>query len=71
MNGLYNLYIPVCGLFVAILNSICFFSKKRVKNKETAIFARILIYSLIDSIVMVSIFGIALKFQSFMEPGKK
>ena len=66
MNGLYNLYIPVCGLFVAILNSICFFSKKRVKNKETAIFARILIYSLIDSIVMVSIFGIALKFQSFI-----
>ncbi len=64
MNGLYNLYIPVCGLFVAILNSICFFSKKRVKNKETAIFARILIYSLIDSIVMVAIFSIALTCQN-------
>ncbi len=55
MNGIYNLYIPICGLFVAILCNIVFFSKERAKNKETAIFSRILIYSLLDSIFMVSI----------------
>ena len=60
MNGLSNLYIPVCGLLIAILCCICFFSKERVKNKETSIFARILIYSLVDSIMMVLIFLLAI-----------
>ena len=60
MNGLSNLYIPVCGLLIAILCSICFFSKERVKNKETSIFARILIYSLVDSVMMVVIFLLAI-----------
>ncbi len=60
MEGLSNLYIPVCGLLIAILCAICFFSKERVKNKETSIFARILIYSLVDSILMVSIFLLAI-----------
>ena len=60
MDGLSNLYIPVCGLFIALLSNICFFSKKRIKNKETSIFARILIYSLVDSIMMVSIFSLAI-----------
>lgn len=60
MNGVYNLYIPVCGLFVAIFCNILFFSKERVKNKETAIFSRILIYSLIDSILMVTIISLSL-----------
>ena len=60
MNGISNLYIPICGLLVAILCCVCFFSKERVKNKETSIFARILIYSLVDSIMMVVIFLIAI-----------
>ena len=60
MEGLYNLYIPVCGLFVSILCNIVFFSKERVKNKETAIFSRILIYSLVDSILMFSIICLAI-----------
>ena len=60
MDGLSNLYIPICGLLIAILCAVCFFSKERVKNKETSIFARILIYSLVDSVMMVTIFLLAI-----------
>ena len=60
MNGIYNLYIPICGLFVSILCNIVFFSKQRIKNKETAIFSRVLIYSLVDSIMMVAIILLAI-----------
>lgn len=60
MEGIYNLYIPLCGLFIAILCNIVFFSKERAKNKETAIFSRVLIYSLIDSVVMVTILCFAI-----------
>lgn len=56
---MYNLYIPVCGLFCALLLCICFFSRKRVKSKETKLFSVMLINSLIDSILMVSIILIA------------
>ena len=58
MNGLYNLYIPVCGLLLAILCNIIFFAKGRVKNKETAIFSRLIVYSLIDSILMTIIISL-------------
>ena len=60
MNGLYNLYIPVCGLLLAILCNIIFFAKGRVKNKETAIFSRLIVYSLIDSILMTIIISLAI-----------
>ena len=60
MRGIYNLYIPICGLLIAVLLFICFFSKKRVKNKETSIFSRLLIYSLIDSLIMCSIITIVI-----------
>lgn len=60
MEGIYNLYIPLCGLLIAIIWNIVFFQKERAKNKETAIFARVLIYSLVDSILMVSIICLAL-----------
>ncbi len=60
MAGLYNIYIPICGLLMSSLCNIIFFTKKRVKNKETAIFSRILIYSLIDSITMVTIIALAM-----------
>ena len=55
MNGIYNLYIPLCGFLLSIFCSIVFFSKKRVKNKETAIFSRVLVYSFVDSVLMVTI----------------
>ena len=60
MNGVYNLYIPVCGLLLAILCNIIFFAKGRVKNKETAIFSRLIVYSLIDSILMTIIISLAI-----------
>ncbi|MDD5888068.1 MAG: histidine kinase dimerization/phospho-acceptor domain-containing protein, partial [bacterium] len=60
MNGIYNLYIPICGLLIALICNFVFFSKTRAKNKETEIFSRELIYSLVDSIVMVAIILLAL-----------
>ena len=60
MEGIYNLYIPVCGLLISIICNLVFFLKERAKNKETAIFARELIYSLVDSILMVAIIYLAL-----------
>ena len=52
MQGIYNLYLPICGLIIAIICNIVFFSKERIRNKETAIFSRELIYSLIDSLLI-------------------
>ena len=60
MGGIYNLYIPVCGLLIALICNSVFFLKKRAKNKETEIFSRELIYSLIDSVVMITIIYLAL-----------
>ena len=60
MEGIYNLYIPICGLLLSVICNIVFFSKERVKNKETAIFSRVLIYSLVDSLMMVTIISLAI-----------
>ena len=60
MDGIYNLYIPVCGLLISLICNFVFFTKSRAKNKETEIFSRELIYSLVDSIVMIAIISIAL-----------
>ena len=60
MEGIYNLYIPICGLLISIICNIVFFQKERINNKETAIFSRELIYSLVDSIVMVLIMCLSL-----------
>lgn len=60
MKGIYNLYIPLCGLLLSIICNIVFFSKERAKNKETAIFSRVLIYSLVDSTLMVLIIWLAI-----------
>ena len=37
MYGIYNLYIPVCGLLISLICNLVFFTKARAKNKETAI----------------------------------
>jgi len=60
MSGIYNIYIPMCALLLSIICNIIFFSKERAKNRETAIFSRILIYGLVDSIMMVIIILLAL-----------
>lgn len=54
-----NLYIPVCAFFISMLLLIIFFSKKRIKNEDTKLFTWLVISSFIDSIMMVSIIGIA------------
>ena len=43
-----NLYFPVCGFFCIMLVIIMFFSKERVKSKETGIYGCMIISSLID-----------------------
>ena len=63
MENLTNLYIPVCGLFCAILLVALFFSKKRIKNNETKLFSGMLITSLTDSILMIIIISIAYFFK--------
>ena len=60
MDGIYNLYIPLCGLILSIICNVVFFSKESVKNKETSIFSRVLIYSLVDSLLMVTIICLAI-----------
>ena len=60
MEGVYNLYIPICGLLISLICNFIFFSKTRAKNKETEIFSRLLIYSLVDSIIMITIIYLAL-----------
>ena len=60
MNGYSNLCIAICGLVISLFCNIHFFSRKNIGNKETAIFSRVLIYSLIDSILMVLIFSFAI-----------
>ena len=50
---MFNLYFPICSFFVALLLCIDFFSKERVKNKETKIFAAMITSSLIDTILMI------------------
>ena len=45
-----NLYFPVCSVIVSILISILFFSKKHVENKETKLYSKIVIITLIESI---------------------
>ena len=67
MQGIYNVYIPLCGLLLSIICNIVFFSKERAKNKETAIFSRVLIYSLVDSIMMVTIIFLAITNSSHMK----
>ena len=47
-----NLYIPIFGLLIALLTNIVFFSKKRIKSKETELYKIMLITSLIDSIIL-------------------
>lgn len=50
-----NLYIPIFGLLISLLTNIVFFSKKRIKSKETEIYKIMLITSLVDSFILTII----------------
>ncbi len=43
-----NLYIPLFSLFLSMLLVFLFFSREKVKNKETTIFGYMIIFSLLD-----------------------
>lgn len=59
MNYMTNLYIPVCGFLCAILLVVCFFTRKRINSIETKLYGGMLIASLLDSILMVTLIFIA------------
>jgi len=54
-----NLYIPVCAFLISLLTILLFFGKRRASNKETKLFAGLVITSFIDTIMMVCIITIA------------
>ena len=53
-----NLYIPIFACMCSLLLVISFFCKKRVDNKETSIFAWMLLINFIDCILMISMISI-------------
>ena len=59
MNYMTNLYIPVCGFLCAILLVVCFFTIIRINSIETKLYGGMLIASLLDSILMVTLIFIA------------
>ena len=64
MKYMPNLYIPICGFFIALTLMISFFSKKRIDNVETKLYARMLTVSFIDSIVMIAIIFVAYQYSN-------
>ncbi len=50
-----NLYFPICGLFCNALIVALFFSKKNIKSTETKLYGLMIISSLIDIILGISI----------------
>ncbi len=54
-----NLYFPICGLFCIVLIVILFFSKKRVESIETKIYGVMILSSLVDMLIGISILLIA------------
>lgn len=45
-----NLFFPICSVVVALSVFLLFFTKKNIKNKETKLYSKILIITLIESI---------------------
>lgn len=48
-----NLYFPISGLFCIVLIVILFFSKERIKSKETRLYGVMILSSLIDVILVI------------------
>ena len=51
-SSFINIYFPICSLTINLLLCIIFFSKKRIKNKETKIYTRLLITGFVESLLM-------------------
>lgn len=54
-----NLYIPACAFCLASIILFIYFSKQRMNNLETKLYSGLVVFSFIDSIMMVLIIGIA------------
>jgi len=52
ISSMVNIYFPLCSLIINIIVSIMFFSKEKIKNKDTEIYGKLLKVGLIESIVM-------------------
>lgn len=50
-----NLNYPVCSVLISILVTILFFSKNNAKNKETNLYSKLIIITLIESIFTFSL----------------
>lgn len=48
-----NLYFPICSLFCIVLINVLFFSKKRMDSKETELYGKIILCSLIGNILVI------------------
>jgi len=57
-----NLYFPICSVVVSLLITILFFSKQNIKNKETKLYSKIVIITLIEAIYT---FGLTLSVHLF------
>ena len=57
-----NLYFPICSVVVSLLITILFFSKQNVKNKETKLYSKIVIITLIEALFT---FGLTLSVHLF------
>lgn len=48
----FNLYFPICSLFVNLILCILFFSKRKIKSVDTQTYTSLLLLSLVESFVM-------------------
>lgn len=55
-----NLYFTICGLFCSILIVILFYSKEKISSPETKLYGGMIISSLVDTILVLTILIIAI-----------
>ncbi|MBR6641067.1 MAG: hypothetical protein IKL08_02600, partial [Clostridia bacterium] len=55
-----GLYLPICSIFFSIMLIFIYFSKKRIDLIENKIFSVMLICSVIDSILVTILQGLAI-----------
>ena len=51
MQGITNIYFPVCAVLIAVLVNIVFYARKRKENIETKIYGKLIIFNLLESII--------------------
>lgn len=59
---MYNLYFPICAFLISVLVNLAFFSKKRMDNKETKCYSKLILLNLLESSLAIIIVVMALVF---------